>query len=371
MKYLALLLGLVAACGGEPTGATAQAIVGGSASTTHDYVVQVETPSPVGGTEWCAGTLIAPNVVLTARHCVSPLLGRRYQCTAAGEVIEDGAGGGQFTPDPDPSTIKVTFGRDLMATAPVADVGVAIVHDKARHICGHDLAAIVLKNGFPGAPLAPLRLAQSPTAGEKLAVVGWGRTDKELMASVRQVREGVEVLVVGPLVARPDAQGSIVPRTFQTGPSACLGDSGGAAISSAGSLVGVTSAAFNLDFSSTDNPCATSELRAVYTQIAGHAAVVRDALDKASARGWLEGKSAPGWLADGEKCTADEECGSRKCNQCCGACPAPAPDPTPPSVTPPPARPSGGCNASPSTSASPLLLLALVLVLRRYRGESS
>ena len=64
----ALLLGLAAACAGEPPpGARSEAIVDGTRETGEEAVVLVKV---VGGVGLCTGTFIAPTVVLTAKHCV-------------------------------------------------------------------------------------------------------------------------------------------------------------------------------------------------------------------------------------------------------------------------------------------------------------
>src|SRR5438132_127277 len=58
----------------EGVSATAQAIQGGTSDTTHTFAVGV-----CGGAKGqcqftCSGALIAPNLVVTARHCVEQTL---------------------------------------------------------------------------------------------------------------------------------------------------------------------------------------------------------------------------------------------------------------------------------------------------------
>jgi secreted trypsin-like serine protease len=78
------LLFFTAACAAEPsserTRATNQAIVGGATSTTaQDAAIMIVTNGQFG----CTGTLITPNLVLTARHCVAAEIDETSPCGPA------------------------------------------------------------------------------------------------------------------------------------------------------------------------------------------------------------------------------------------------------------------------------------------------
>ena len=70
----ALVATLAAGCGapipGEAPGQSADPINGGTLDTEHPAVFE-EITHWSGGASICTGSLIAPNVLLTARHCVA------------------------------------------------------------------------------------------------------------------------------------------------------------------------------------------------------------------------------------------------------------------------------------------------------------
>jgi hypothetical protein len=188
---------------GETSGSAAEAIINGKASdASQDAVVLIY--DTIGFA--CTGTLLAPNLVLTARHCVSNI----DEQTAA--QCADGA----VTTDYTASSLNIIIGAKAPSSASaVAAKGKQIIHDKSSNLCNHDMALIVLDTMIPDAKIAPIRLDSLPKAGETFTAVGWGVTTTTVQPSVRQQRTAIPIVAVG---AAAEGMGST---EFLTGEASC------------------------------------------------------------------------------------------------------------------------------------------------------
>jgi hypothetical protein len=220
-------------------GQQASAMVGGSPSpSTQDEVVFVA--SPIGGNNVyvCTGTLVAPNLVLLAKHCVAQIAEDPFACTPEGKV----GAGGEYGADFNPAGMEVFVGAQFPqvgAEQPAAR-GAKIFH-RDGDACSSDLALLLLAAPIEGAKIAPLRLDKPASVGEPVISVGFGKTGGGF-PSQRQTRETV-IERMGPYDAQGANEMSLGSGTFSiAGGFLCQGDSGGPAIAKAtGAVLGVAS----------------------------------------------------------------------------------------------------------------------------------
>ncbi|HEY8075074.1 MAG TPA: trypsin-like serine protease [Labilithrix sp.] len=255
----------------EQVRATSSAIVGGDASpSTHDAVVFIG--NPVDHTV-CTGTLVAPDVVVTARHCVS----RMKDETASGACKSDGTHGGdpnaqELAADYKASDLDVFVGPStpkLTKTLMPAAIGKTIVHDDATSICNHDVAFLVLDRAVT-APIAKLRTTP-PVAGEKLTLVGYGDDVTGGLPAARQERS-VDVLVVGPYDS--PGGGGLAPAELLVSEGGCYGDSGGPTLDDSGDIVSIDSRGA----SAGKGPSGCEGANEVHTSVASFGALATRAL---------------------------------------------------------------------------------------------
>jgi len=219
-----------------------------------DAVVKLRAIKNDGDTLWCTATLIAPNLALTAMHCVATV-SDNANCTTAGELVSgsvDGLFGDPFVPS------NVTFHIGAGAEEPVAAVGEKIFTTGAVSVCKDDLAAVALDRELTNVPIAAVRLGAGNARGEAIRIVGFGGAE-DGSTGVRKTRDDLKIQLLGDS-EYVDSNDPIPPNSFATvGASVCNGDSGGPIFTANNAVTGVVSHGAS---------CASTTARRIFTQVA-------------------------------------------------------------------------------------------------------
>ena len=279
--FVALVGGCSDAQSRDAAASASAAIVGGIPSTSEeDFVVHLLVP---GGSN-CGATLIAPNAVLTALHCVSEFdPTAAFTCNGDGTVSSIDEGGGLFGAAVTPESIEIRVGPAPLSD-PASAYGSRVFGSGSDTICHGDLAVVVLDRNLAPSP-RHIRLGKPVIRGDYETIIGYGQTESTSIGQ-RNHRTGLRALAVG-AYGEYRAQGVAVDATFVLGQGVCHGDSGGPAIDEeTGAVTGVASLL-------EDNNCVASQ-HSTFTQVAPFEAVIREALAFAGAEPLVEDDTGTG-----------------------------------------------------------------------------
>ena len=227
-------------------------IKNGKVDTKHKAVVTYVNKKSGGGIYICSGTLVAKNLVLTARHCIAPL-----KKTASGGAVQ--CGRTEFgSPYATSHIVYVSTDDDIrrqggFTSKPTFSRTVTRIDvpSSSKMACQSDIALLTLDKNVPGSEAKPItpRLGTAVQKGETFTAVGYG-SDGGTSGStgVRRKRSGLQVQAVcnGKKVCQPNYNGTnnytyMGETEFLTDGAPCRGDSGGAALDSNGETFGVVS----------------------------------------------------------------------------------------------------------------------------------
>jgi hypothetical protein len=202
-------------------------IQGGYTDDTDRGVVGVALATDSGDIyRTCSGSLIAPNLVLTAQHCVAS--------TSQFVRCDDSAFGDPVTIDHLVVTTDPTLWGDDTLWRRASELAVP---PGAPSVCGRDLALIVLKDSVSIPPMSP-RLDGHIEPEENYSTMGYGGTsDDGDDGGLRRRRDGLSIQCVG----QGCDSDRLVGDEWRGDHGICRGDSGGPAVDAQGLIIGVTS----------------------------------------------------------------------------------------------------------------------------------
>jgi MYXO-CTERM domain-containing protein len=269
---LGVLWGASACSGspGDPLGSAGQSISGGALDAQDRNVFGLLIHGG-GGVSACSSTLIAPNLLLTARHCVSMNLEDPVVCgkSAFGDLYPT-------------SGIYAMNAPDISASQPddwyrADDIRVP---SEGNDTCGYDVALITLHSNVPAEVAVPAvpRIDRDVQKGESYRAVGYGITPTEDYGIRRLIAE--RVVQCEPGTCRSGVRAS----EFVGDSGPCQGDSGGPAFDADGKVVGVDSRG--------TEECTTP----VYSTVTAWRDLIMEVANDAAAAGGYE---APFWAQTG------------------------------------------------------------------------
>lgn len=248
------------------------AISGGQPDSVDSNVFLLVSHRGQSGVALCSASLIAPNLLLTARHCVSDVTEEHVTC------------GQTMASSPFPvSTFYATNSQSIDVAGPAYRISSVSVPTEGSDICGYDIALLTLTTSVPANVATPLvpRIDRPVSSRELYSAIGYGldTPGDGGVAGRRRTRAGLEVSCI------PGKCGTGVEGNEFVGDTGiCSGDSGGPALDDAGKVVGVVSRS--------GNDCA----HPVYGSVASWKDWISQVAEQAAAQG---GYSAPFWVESG------------------------------------------------------------------------
>jgi hypothetical protein len=230
----------------ERVGTSVNEIQGGSTDTTHNFAVGV-CGGAFGGPDegancqlLCSGALIAPNLVISARHCVDNVSSDKVDCAT------DSFGSPLFPANQYFITTAPEFGPGAtwyqVAQIVTPTLTNQTVTPTPTDFCNNDLSLLILSSNVPSSEVPVLAIPEiwnpiyDSIYSSSETAIGYGQdsvndTDS---AGVRRILENISIVCVpgdpeSDLACPPVAESGIGSDEFEAANGPCEGDSGSSA----------------------------------------------------------------------------------------------------------------------------------------------
>jgi MYXO-CTERM domain-containing protein len=208
-------------------------IIGGDPDTTSHAVFAIQNNA--GGL--CTGSLIAPNLIITAQHCVAELAEPEAPVDCPGTEFSRIYPAGDFL---------VTWDADLSNGAPQSTIHEVnlVVTPPGRSLCGNDIAMLRLSDNVPPEQAVPLvpRVDSRPAVDELFDAVGYGiQNPNDNQGTTAGSRMRVDDNLVGCVGAQQCNGTGATGTEWAAEAPICSGDSGGPALDSQNRVIGIVS----------------------------------------------------------------------------------------------------------------------------------